>query len=185
MAEEQLAPVIVTGASGGVGSVAIDLLSGRGYEVIALSRKLQATDYLQSLGATDVLDAKTAADSGKPLEAARWAGAIDNVGGAVLGWLTRTVQPWGSIASIGLAGGEELHTTVMPFILRNVKLCGVDSVVCPIPRREEAWRRMAELLPESAYADIGQVASLEEVPDAAARIMKGQVQGRVLIDPNK
>ncbi|HAJ91559.1 MAG TPA: oxidoreductase, partial [Gammaproteobacteria bacterium] len=113
-------PVVVTGASGGVGSIAIDLLSGRGYEVVALSRRPATTDYLQSLGAADVLDPKTVTASDKPLETARWAGAIDNVGGESLAWLTRTVQPWGSIASIGLAGGGELHTTVMPFILRGV-----------------------------------------------------------------
>ncbi|NOR41288.1 MAG: acryloyl-CoA reductase, partial [Gammaproteobacteria bacterium] len=105
-------PVIVTGASGGVGSIAIDLLKGRGYEVVALSRKPEAAAYLQSLGATEVLDMKAVAASDKLLEAARWAAAIDNVGGEILGWLTRTVQPWGSIASIGLAGGVELKTTV-------------------------------------------------------------------------
>jgi len=176
-------PVLVSGASGGVGSVAIDLLSGRGYEVIALSRKLQATDYLQSLGATDVLDAKTAADSGKPLEAARWAGAIDNVGGAVLGWLTRTVQPWGSIASIGLAGGEELHTTVMPFILRGVSILGITSANCPMPRRLKVWQRLVtDLQPQHLEKIVAGQVTLETLPGVFETVLSGQQHGRFIVD---
>jgi acrylyl-CoA reductase (NADPH) len=176
-------PVVVTGASGGVGSVAIDLLSGRGYEVMALSRKLQATDYLQSLGAADVLDAKAAVDSGKPLEAARWAGAIDNVGGAVLGWLTRSMLPWGSIASIGLAGGAELHTTVMPFILRGVSILGITSANCPMQRRLKIWQRLVTDLQPQHLASIlaGQV-TLDELPAVFETLLTGEHRGRYIVD---
>jgi acrylyl-CoA reductase (NADPH) len=176
-------PVVVTGASGGVGSVAIDLLSGRGYEVMALSRKLQATDYLQSLGAADVLDAKAAVDSGKPLEAARWAGAIDNVGGAVLGWLTRSMLPWGSIASIGLAGGAELHTTVMPFILRGVSILGITSANCPMQRRLKIWQRLVTDLQPQHLASIlaGQV-TLDELPAVFETLLSGEHRGRYIVD---
>jgi len=176
-------PVVVTGASGGVGSVAIDLLSGRGYEVMALSRKLQATDYLQSLGAAEVLDAKVAADSGKPLEAARWAGAIDNVGGAVLGWLTRSMLPWGSIASIGLAGGAELHTTVMPFILRGVSILGITSANCPMQRRLKIWQRLVtDLQPQHLASIVAGRVKLDELPAVFATLLSGEHRGRYIVD---
>jgi len=176
-------PVVVTGASGGVGSVAIDLLSGRGYEVMALSRKLQATDYLQSLGAAEVLDAKVAADSGKPLEAARWAGAIDNVGGAVLGWLTRSMLPWGSITSIGLAGGAELHTTVMPFILRGVSILGITSANCPMQRRLKIWQRLVtDLQPQHLASIVAGQVTLDELPAVFATLLSGEHRGRYIVD---
>jgi acrylyl-CoA reductase (NADPH) len=176
-------PVVVTGASGGVGSVAIDLLSGRGYEVVALSRKLEAADYLRSLGAAEVLEAKIAVDSGKPLDAARWAGAIDNVGGEVLGWLTRTVQPWGSIASIGLAGGAELHTTVMPFILRGVSLLGITSANCPMPRRLKVWQRLVtDLQPQHLQNIIAGQVTLDELPAVFETLLSGEHRGRYLVD---
>lgn len=176
-------PVVVTGASGGVGSVAIDLLSGRGYEVMALSRKLQATDYLQSLGAAEVLDAKVAAASGKPLEAARWAGAIDNVGGAVLGWLTRSMLPWGSITSIGLAGGAELHTTVMPFILRGVSILGITSANCPMQRRVKIWQRLVtDLQPQHLASIVAGQVTLDELPAVFATLLSGEHRGRYIVD---
>ena len=176
-------PVVVTGASGGVGSVAIDLLSGRGYEVMALSRKLQATDYLQSLGAAEVLDAKAAVDGGKPLEAARWAGAIDNVGGAVLGWLTRSMLPWGSIASIGLAGGAELHTTVMPFILRGVSILGITSANCPMQRRLKIWQRLVtDLQPQHLASIVAGQVTLDELPAVFETLLSGEHRGRYIVD---
>jgi acrylyl-CoA reductase (NADPH) len=176
-------PVVVTGASGGVGSVAIDLLSGRGYEVVALSRKLEAADYLRSLGAAEVLEAKTASASGKPLDAARWAGAIDNVGGEVLGWLTRTVQPWGSIASVGLAGGAELHTTVMPFILRGVSLLGITSANCPMPRRLKVWQRLVtDLQPQHLQNIIAGQVTLDQLPAVFETLLSGEHRGRYLVD---
>ena len=184
-------PVIVTGASGGVGSVAIDLLGGRGYEVVALSRQLghksgrkpETADYLKSLGATEVLDAKSASDSDKPLEAARWAGAIDCVGGEVLGWLTRTVQPWGSIASIGLVGGPELRTTVMPFILRGVSILGITSANCPMQRRMKIWRRLvSDLQPQHLASIVAGQVTLEELSGVFETVLSGRHHGRYIVD---
>ena len=175
-------PVIVTGASGGVGSIAIDLLKGRGYEVVALSRKPEAAAYLQSLGATEVLDVKAVAASDKPLEAARWAGAIDNVGGDILGWLTRTVKPWGSIASIGLAGGVELRTTVMPFILRGVSILGITSANCPMERRNKIWNRLVtDLKPKHLDRIVAETVTLDELPQVFEKILSGQHQGRYVV----
>jgi NADPH2:quinone reductase len=175
-------PVIVTGASGGVGSIAIDLLKGRGYEVVALSRKPEAAAYLQSLGATEVLDVKAVAASDKPLEAARWAGAIDNVGGDILGWLTRTVKPWGSIASIGLAGGVELRTTVMPFILRGVSILGITSANCPMERRNKVWNRLVtDLKPKHLDRIVAGTVTLDELPQVFEKILSGQHRGRYVV----
>ena len=176
-------PVVVTGATGGVGSVAIDLLSGRGYEVVALSRKPKMKVYLQSLGAADVLDTKTATAGGKPLEATRWAGAIDSVGGEVLGWLTRTVQPWGSIASIGLAGGPELHTTVMPFILRGISILGITSANCPMQRRMKVWKRLVtDLKPQHLASIVAGQVTLDELPGVFETVLSGQHHGRYVVN---
>jgi len=176
-------PVLVTGASGGVGSVAIDLLSGRGYEVVALSRKPEANDYLQSLGAADVLDTSEVKASDKPLEAARWAGAIDNVGGELLGWLTRTVQPWGSIASIGLAGGVQLHTTVMPFILRGVSILGITSANCPMDHRRKVWNRLVtDLKPQHLDKIVAATVTLDELSGVFEKVLSGRHRGRYVVD---
>ena len=136
-------PIVVTGATGGVGSVAIDMLAGRGYEVIAVSGKPESVDYLKSLGASQVLLRKEIDFGKRPLEAARFGGAIDNVGGEMLTWLTRTVDTWGNIACIGLAGGADLHTTVMPFILRGVNLLGINSSATLRELRLVVWNRVA------------------------------------------
>jgi NADPH2:quinone reductase len=176
-------PVAVTGASGGVGSIAIDLLSGRGYEVVALSRRPATKDYLQSLGAADVLDTKTVTASDQPLETARWAGAIDNVGGELLGWLTRTVQPWGSIASIGLAGGVELHTTVMPFILRGVSILGITSANCPMDRRLQIWNRLvSDLKPRHLDKIVAGTVALDDLSGVFETVLAGQHRGRYVVD---
>ena len=176
-------PVVVTGASGGVGSIAIDLLSGRGYEVAALSRRPATKDYLQSLGAADVLDTKTITACDKPLETARWTGAIDNVGGELLGWLTRTVQPWGSIASIGLAGGVELHTTVMPFILRGVSILGITSANCPMERRLQVWNRLVgDLKPRHLDKIVTGTVALDELSGVFETVLAGQHRGRYVVD---
>src|SRR5512134_2550782 len=135
-------PVVVRGATGGVGSLAINMLAGRGYEVVAVSGKPEAEDYLRELGAARILRRQDIDFGSRPLEAVRWAGAIDNVGGAMLTWLTRTVDFWGNIASIGLAGSHELATTVMPFILRGVNLLGINSVATPRATRLEVWKRV-------------------------------------------
>jgi len=175
--------IIVTGATGGVGSIAIDLLSARGYEVIALSRKPDASTYLQSLGATDVLDAAIVTASNKPLEKAQWGGAIDSVGGDTLAWLTRTVKPWGNIASIGMAGGTDLHTTVMPFILRGISILGITSANCPMPRRKKIWKRLVtDLKPRHLDKIVAGVVKLDELPAVSEKLLLGQHRGRYVVE---
>jgi len=136
-------PVVVTGATGGVGSVAIDILARCGYEVVAVSGKSDAADYLQELGASRVVGRESITTRGRPLEKAVWAAAIDNVGGATLADLLRTIQPWGSVAAVGLAGGQQVDTTVMPFIIRGVSLIGITSANCPRATREYVWSQLA------------------------------------------
>jgi NADPH2:quinone reductase len=175
-------PVLVSGATGGVGSVAVDLLAGRGYEVVALSRKPDADGYLAALGADRVLG-PDAVHGEAPLEAAQWGGAIDNVGGAVLAWLTRTVKPWGSIAGIGLAGGAELHTTVMPFILRGISLLGITSANCPVARRQRVWQRLVtDLKPRHLDRMLAGVVTLETLPGVFERVLSGEHRGRFLVE---
>jgi NADPH2:quinone reductase len=176
-------PVVVSGASGGVGSMAIDLLAVRGYDAVALSRKPETKDYLQSLGAVEVLEAQDITASDRPLEAARWAGAIDNVGGEMLGWLTRTVQPWGSIASIGMAGGVALHTSVMPFILRGVSILGITSANCPMERRRKVWNRLVtDLQPRHLDSMVAGTVRLDDLQEVFAQVLAGQHRGRYVVD---
>jgi len=177
-------PVVVTGASGGVGSVAVTLLSRLGYQVAAVTGRESSHDFLRELGAAEILDRASMSAPSRPLEKQRWRGAVDTVGGAMLARILAETEYGGAVAACGLAGGFKLETTVMPFILRNVSLRGVDSVMCPLPRRTEAWRRLADELPETAYGLIGEVIPLEAVPDASRRILAGQVKGRLLVDPN-
>ena len=173
-------PVIVTGATGGVGSVAVASLARLGYEVVALTGKDAEHEYLKALGARRVL-ARAAMDWGtRPLEKAAWAGAIDVVGGDTLAWLTRTTGYWGGIASTGLTGGTELRTTVMPFILRGVSILGIDSVQCPMPLRREVWRRLADDM-KPPLSDIAQTITLEELPDAFATLLAGRARGRYVV----
>jgi len=175
-------PVIVTGASGGVGSLAVDMLAKSGYEVVALSGKPDAAAYLKELGAHKVLD-RHALDMGtRPLEQARWGGAVDTAGGATLGWLTRTVRPWGNIASIGLAGGTELHTTVMPFILRGVSLLGIDSVHCPMPLRRRIWERLgSDLRPPHLDRIVAGTVGLGDLLEVFERVLAGHATGRTVV----
>lgn len=175
-------PIVVTGATGGVGSVAIDMLAGRGFEVIAVSGKAESIDYLKSLGAAQVL-LRADIDYGKrPLEAARFAGAIDNVGGETLTWLTRTVDNWGNIASIGLAGGAELKTTVMPFILRGVNLLGINSSATLRELRLVVWQRIAtDLKPRHLDAIATRTIGFDELPSAFAAYLQGTVTGRTVV----
>jgi len=177
----QRGPVIVTGATGGVGSIAIDCLAARGYQVTALTGKEQETEYLRSLGAAAVLTRANLQMGTRPLEKATWAGAVDPVGGDVLAWLTRTMMAGGSIASSGLAGGTELHTTVMPFILRGVKLLGIDSVNCPPPVRSEVWHRLATDLKPRHLTTIAREIPLEDLPSAFDTLMKGGARGRYVV----
>ena len=175
-------PIAVTGATGGVGSLAVSLLAGLGYEVHAVTGKDGAAEYLRGLGARAVHDRRRLEMGARPLERTRWAGAIDNLGGAMLAWLTRTVEPWGNIVSVGLAGGSALHTTVMPFILRGVSLLGVSSANCPMTLRRELWQRLADAW---APAGLERIAAREvtfrELPGVFAQCIDGGITGRVLV----
>jgi acrylyl-CoA reductase (NADPH) len=175
-------PIVVTGATGGVGSLVVDILSGLGYEVIALTGKDTEHEYLRTLGARAVLDRKTLDLGSRPLEKAQWAGAIDNVGGGVLAWLTRTVKPWGNIAAVGLAGGSEIHTTVMPFILRGISLLGITSAGCPAALRYKLWQRLAtDLRPPHLASIVTEVVGLEDLPRVFAAMLEGRVRGRTVV----
>jgi NADPH2:quinone reductase len=175
-------PVVVTGATGGVGSIAIQSLAARGYSVRALTGKAHEGDYLRSLGAADVI-ARGSLDMGtRPLEKSMWAGAVDPVGGDVLAWLTRTMMYGGCIASSGLTGGIELKTTVLPFILRGVKLLGIDSVMCPAATRLEVWRRLAGDLKPAHLAAATRTVSLDGLPDAFATLLGGHARGRFVVE---
>jgi NADPH2:quinone reductase len=174
-------PVIVTGATGGVGSIGVQCLAARGYEVTALTGKPEEEDYLRSLGAMQIFARSTLQMGTRPLEKATWAGAIDPVGGATLAWLTRTMMPNGCIASSGLTGGTELSTTVLPFILRGVKLLGIDSVMCPMLTRLEVWRRLATDLKPAKLVEAARQISFEELPSAFDALLKGQARGRYVV----
>ncbi len=176
--------VVVTGASGGVGSVAVAILAKLGYTVAAVSGRPESADYLKQLGATQILSREEMNQPPRPLEGQRWSGAVDTVGSTILARVLAETDYGGCVAACGLAGGADLPTTVMPFILRNVSLRGVDSVMCPPARRREAWQRLATDLPESTLTEIGHVATLEELPQLAEAIIAGQVRGRMIVDVN-
>lgn len=175
-------PIVVTGASGGVGSLAIDMLAGRGYQVVAVSGKPAADEYLTGIGAARILRRQDVNPGKRPLETALWAGAIDNVGGELLAWLTRTVDYGGNIASIGLAASAELHTTVLPFILRAVNLLGINSVATPRALRLKVWERTAtDLKPRNLDRICARAIRFEELPGAFADYTAGTVVGRTLV----
>lgn len=176
--------IVVSGATGGVGSIAIALLNQLGYQVTAISGREQLGDYLRALGASEIISREEMAAPSRPLEAQKWAGAVDTVGDVILARILAETNYNGAVAACGLAMGVKLATTVMPFILRGVRLLGVDSVMCPYSRRNEAWARLATQLPPEAVAEFGQVISLEEVADTAARMMQGNAKGRVVVDLN-
>lgn len=174
--------VVVTGATGGVGSIAVDILAARGYRVVAVTGKQSAVDYLQRLGAARVLLRDQINTGSRPLEEAQFAGAIDNVGGELLTWLTRTVKFWGNIASIGLAASPELKTTVMPFILRGVNLLGINSVYTPRPLRLQVWQRLAtDLKPRHLDSIVTRTVSFEQLPGAFGDYLQGGVTGRTVV----
>jgi NADPH2:quinone reductase len=175
-------PVVVTGATGGVGSIAIDMLAGRGYEVVAVTGKAAAVDYLKSLGASQVLLRGEIDHGSRPMESVRWAGAIDNVGGETLTWLTRTVDNWGNIASIGLTGGAELHTTVMPFIIRGVNLLGINSAATLRDTRLVVWGRIAtDLKPRHLDRIVTRTIDFDDLPGAFDAYLQGSVTGRTVV----
>jgi NADPH2:quinone reductase len=175
--------IVVTGASGGVGSLAIDMLAGRGYRVIAVSRKAEAArPYLSGLGAAEVLSHADLDLGSRPLETARFGGAIDSLGGEVLTWLTRTVDFWGNIASIGLAASPELNTTVMPFILRGVSLIGINSSATPRAWRLKVWQRIAtDLMPRHLGHIVTRTIDFEDLPAAFPDYIEGRVTGRTVV----
>lgn len=175
-------PVVVTGATGGVGSLAIDMLSGRGYEVVALTGKSEQASYLESIGAARVLIRGEVDFGRRPMEKAQWAGAVDNLGGEALTWLTRAVDYGGNIASVGLAASHELNTTVMPFILRAVCLLGINSVETPRDVRLAVWNRIAsDLRPKHLDRIAGTTIDFAELPGAFQDFIDGKVTGRTLV----
>jgi NADPH2:quinone reductase len=180
--EPSLGPILVTGASGGVGCIAVSMLARLGFEVAAVSGKSALHPWLRELGATQVLGRDELPGGERPLEKAVWGGAIDNVGGAMLARLTRTLVPNGCIASIGLAGGTELNTTVMPFILRGIKLLGCNSGDIRKLRRQRLWRRLATDWPADLARIRTQTIGLAELPTTFERLLAGELHGRVLVD---
>ena len=174
-------PVVVTGATGGVGSVAVACLAGLGYEVTAITGKDSEHEYLRSLGAKTVLSRAAVEKTARPIEKMTWAGAVDPVGGDTLAWLTKTMSHGASIASSGLTGGIELHTTVIPFILRGVNLLGIDSVMCPMPLRLEVWRRLATDMKPKMLASIAHQIVLAGLPEAFATLIAGEAKGRFVV----
>jgi NADPH2:quinone reductase len=175
-------PVVVTGASGGVGSIAIDMLAGRGYEVVAVSGKPDADEYLKVLGAGRILRRQEIDLGKRPLEKALWSGAIDNVGGELLTWLTRSMNSWGCIASIGLAGGADLHTTVMPFILRGINLLGINSSATLRDLRLNVWSRIAsDLKPRHLDRLMSREIPFDRLAGVFGEYLQGAVIGRTVV----
>jgi acrylyl-CoA reductase (NADPH) len=176
------AEILVTGASGGVGSVAIAILSRLGYRVTASTGRESEHDYLRSLGATDIVDRATLSEPGKPLQTQRWAAAVDSVGSHTLANVLAQTEYGGIVAACGLAQGADLPATVMPFILRSVTLAGVNSVYCPQPLRREAWARLATDLDLDLLDSLTETVPLSGAVDVAERILRGEVRGRTVVD---
>jgi acrylyl-CoA reductase (NADPH) len=176
--------ILVTGANGGVGSIAISLLSALGYRVIASTGRMSEADYLRSLGASDIIDRAELSAAGKPIAAERWAGAVDSVGSHTLANVLAQTKYRGVVAACGLAQGMDLPGSVAPFILRNVTLAGIDSVNAPREVRLEAWNRLARDLDPAKLASTITEIGLADVPQMAARILKGEVRGRTVVNVN-
>jgi len=174
-------PMVVTGAAGGVGSVAIAVLSKLGYQVIASTGRASEADYLRGLGASEIIDRNELSGPAKPLAKERWAGGIDSVGSTTLANLLSMTKYRGAIAACGLAAGMDLPSSVAPFILRGVCLLGIDSVMCPIELRKQAWSRLASDLDRSKLAEITHEIGLDEVIAAGPKILGGQVRGRIVV----
>jgi len=178
----EMGPVVVTGASGGVGSLAINILSAAGYEVHAISGKTGQFDWLHQLGAVSCSDRNNLYLGERPLESTIWAGAIDTVGDHMLAGLTRVIAPWGNIASCGLAGGPALHTTVMPFILRGISLLGINSAQCPTSLRQQLWQRLAgpwkpQQLQQIAHTNLQR----DDLFDYCEEMLAGRIHGRATV----
>ncbi len=177
--------VLVTGAAGGVGSVAIAILATLGHQVTASTGRPSTHDYLRQLGATAIIDrAELAKPAERPLQAERWAGAVDAVGSTTLATILTQLKYRGSVAACGLAGGNDLPASVIPFLLRGVNLLGIDSVMCPMPQRLEAWSRLARDMPMASLDGMTEIVPLGALPGLARRILKGETRGRVVVDVN-
>lgn len=179
-------PVLVTGATGGVGSIAVNMLAQQGYTVAASTGKADQHDYLRQLGASQLLsreDVSLSGDRLRPLLRSTWAGAVDTVGGATLSYLLRTTSYGGNIALCGLVGGHDFAGTVIPFLLRGINLLGIDSVACPMPYRQTIWQRLATDLKPRHLAQIARVITLRDLPGAIAAMLQGQITGRLVVAP--
>ncbi len=177
--------VLVTGAAGGAGSIAVSTLANLGYRVVGSSGRPEQADYLKGLGVAEIVHRSELAEgSGKPLEKERWAGCVDSVGSTTLATVLAQMKYGASVAAFGLAGGPKLNTTVMPFILRGVNLLGIDSVLCPMDRRQRAWQRLVTDLPTDKLDATINMIGLEELPAMGSKILQGKVRGRTVVDVN-
>jgi acrylyl-CoA reductase (NADPH) len=175
-------PVLVTGANGGVGGVAVAVLARLGYEVHAATGRVELADGLKALGAAEIIPRSELDEAPtRPLLAERWAGAVDAVGGKALSAMLPQMKYHGAVAACGLAGGAQLDSTVIPFLLRGIKLLGIDSVMCPTDRRRAAWNRLATDMPKAALEAVCEIATLEDLPELGRKILKGETRGRVVI----
>jgi acrylyl-CoA reductase (NADPH) len=177
--------VLVTGASGGVGSFAVAILARRGYRVFASTGKLNEAAYLRQLGASELIDRAELSAAGKPLQKERWAAVVDSVGSHTLANACAQTRYGGAVAACGLAQGMDLPLTVAPFILRGIRLLGIDSVMCPVPRRTAAWQHLAKEVDRARLDAITQEISLGEAIEAGQRILAGNVRGRLVVDVNR
>ena len=175
--------ILITGATGGVGGIALSIFKAHGFKTAALTGKPEAAEYLHAIGADEVIDRRSVVMGSKPLEGALWGGAVDNLGGDTLAWLTRTVKPWGNIASIGLAQAHTLSTTVMPFLLRGVSILGIHSVECPRPWRLELWQHLStDWKPQALTSRIvTREVRLDQLPEVCEEFIAGRVTGRTLV----
>jgi acrylyl-CoA reductase (NADPH) len=176
--------ILVTGASGGVGSIAIAILAGLGYRVVASTGKLAEADYLKSLGAVEVIDRAALSAPGKPLQKERWAGVVDSVGSHTLANAVAQTRYGGTVTACGLAQGMDFPASVAPFILRSVKLIGIDSVMAPLPKRVAAWERLANELDATKLETITQEIGLAEAVARAPELLAGKVRGRLVVNVN-
>ena len=177
--------ILVTGANGGVGSFAITILSKLGYKVVASTGRMNESDYLTKLGASEVIDRNTLSEPGKPMTRERWAGAVDSVGSHTLANICASTKYGGTVAACGLAQGMDFPASVAPFILRGITLKGIDSVMRPIADRVEAWERLATILTQDDFTDISTVIGLDQVIQTAGQLLEGKVRGRVVVDVAK
>lgn len=182
VSKDQDGEVLVTGAAGGVGSVAVSILSSLGYRVAASTGRAETHQYLRDLGASTIVDRNDLTDTSKPLLAERWMGAIDSVGSTTLAHVLSEMKYHGVVAACGLAGGPDLPGTVIPFLLRGVKLIGIDSVMCPYEKRVRAWQRLARELPKDQLEAATTKIALSDILPWGEKILKGQVQGRLFVD---